>query len=1132
MAWPSSPLGVRVEIYLGPALGWVDITADVRLGRANSGGGITITRGRQNWGQDADFSTVDLTINNRTGKYTARNPRAEYYGIIGRNTPIRIRVNELAGSGWVNIPTGGQLTTPDVAALDITGDIDVRVDAALTGWVSGATLASKYSTATDERSWAFLVDTGGNLGLYWSPNGTFASRLYAESTAPVSVQPGARLAVRVTLDVNNGAAGNTTTFYTAPTLAGPWTQLGSPVVKVGTTSIHPGGDVVQVGREDGLTDPPACGRLYGLEIRNGINGTAVANPTFADQDPSAFTITDAAGRVWTLNEVNVVNPAYRIAGEVVAWPPRWDVSEKDKWVPLEATGILRRLGVGARPVLSPLHRYWQTRPILRFWPVEDTAGADQVSSGLPGGQAAVPSGGVNFAGDDTLPGATRVATLPEGAQIRFPGVTQVSGTAWSVLWYFKLPQVPTFTAPLVQIRSNGRVTRWEVSATSTEYLITGFDVDGNSVTSNNTGHGTAPTEWIAMQLTVIQDGANVDWYGYWQAVSDPETLYYTGDPPPTYAGSIGAPVEAMAEGDADSIDMAFGSLVIGEGNIPWSTNRRDAAGGHLGETAADRIRRVGADENGIPISIIGDPTHTAPMGRQRPGTLPEVLRDCARADGGILFEDRGRVGLVYRTRESLYNQSSLTLSYSTGHVSPPFEPVDDDQLTQNDITATRADGGSYRTVQETGPLNVQEPGTDPDAVGVYAATPTVNVAASSQLPDVAGWLKHLGTWAQGDRYASIHADLTHPSYTGDMAMTRAVAALDSGDVPQVDDLPDWVAPGPAPVMVQGATEVIDAYDWDITFNATPGGPWKVAVADGDQRAPADGSTLVADITDTDTELLLGSTIRNGPWRVGSSITLPDTFPLPMRLGGEIVTVSEIAPSVVDAYGRTSVSTWASPDVGPAYTTSGGAASDYNVSGGTGRHSNTDVGILRRSKLNIGSIDWDHTIDVSFPMTNANTAPVTAWCAGRLLDDANNYLAVLSLSTAGVMSLRIDKRVAGALTNVTAARNVASNSANNWWRVRFRGSGSTMWATAQNITTGSRSLSMAATDTSLTTGTQIGVMSRLETGNTNSLPVLIQWDNLTVHSPQLVTVTRGVNGFTRAWTAGTPIDVADPAIAAH
>ena len=34
----------------------------------------------------------------------------------------------------------------------------------------------------------------------------------------------------------------------------------------------------------------------------------------------------------------------RFFGEIPAWPPRWDPSGRDAYVPVEASGVLRRLG--------------------------------------------------------------------------------------------------------------------------------------------------------------------------------------------------------------------------------------------------------------------------------------------------------------------------------------------------------------------------------------------------------------------------------------------------------------------------------------------------------------------------------------------------------------------------------------------------------------------------------------------------------------------------------------------------------------------------------------------------------------------------------------------------------------------
>ena len=55
-----------------------------------------------------------------------------------------------------------------------------------------------------------------------------------------------------------------------------------------------------------------------------------------------------------------VNPgtglSTRFVGFVSEWPPRWDVTEKDHYVPVRADGILRRLAQGASPLKSAMFR--------------------------------------------------------------------------------------------------------------------------------------------------------------------------------------------------------------------------------------------------------------------------------------------------------------------------------------------------------------------------------------------------------------------------------------------------------------------------------------------------------------------------------------------------------------------------------------------------------------------------------------------------------------------------------------------------------------------------------------------------------------------------------------------------------
>src|SRR5690606_12417880 len=62
--------------------------------------------------------------------------------------------------------------------------------------------------------------------------------------------PGERVALRATLDVDDGNGNHVVTFYSAPTIAGPWIQLGDPQIASGTTSIFSGNADLCIGSID------------------------------------------------------------------------------------------------------------------------------------------------------------------------------------------------------------------------------------------------------------------------------------------------------------------------------------------------------------------------------------------------------------------------------------------------------------------------------------------------------------------------------------------------------------------------------------------------------------------------------------------------------------------------------------------------------------------------------------------------------------------------------------------------------------------------------------------------------------------------------------------------------------------
>src|SRR6185369_1601008 len=107
--------------------------------------------------------------------------------------------------------SGNYVSTPDNAALDIVGDIDLRADIQTNDWTANGGLVTKWGAA-GVRSYEFAINPDGTLSMVWSTDGT--SVQFANSTIPVPALDGQRLAVRATLDVDNGAAGKTVQFFT------------------------------------------------------------------------------------------------------------------------------------------------------------------------------------------------------------------------------------------------------------------------------------------------------------------------------------------------------------------------------------------------------------------------------------------------------------------------------------------------------------------------------------------------------------------------------------------------------------------------------------------------------------------------------------------------------------------------------------------------------------------------------------------------------------------------------------------------------------------------------------------------------------------------------------------------------
>lgn len=888
MAFPEDPIDVSVELDLDGT--WTDITEYVLVED-----GITITRGRSPEAATVEPSSCELSLLNTDGRFSPRNPQSPYYGSIGRNTPLRVSLNQGDLFAQLDGTSGCTVSTPDDSSLDITGDIDIRIEftPGQNPWGFDTTMLSKYAILGNQRSWAVWRGSEGMYHFRWSTGGTLASAHDAVSTLPAPWHEG-RQAFRLTFDVDNGSSESVVTFYTSDSISGPWAQLGEEVVTTGVASIFNSTSPITIGDnvDPPLLNTPWDARVYKVEIYNGINGTLVTNPDFTVQTAgdTSFTDTVSSPRTWTMNgSSEITNKDLRFVGEVSAWPPKWGLSGNVVKSTIEVSGVLRRLGQGTRPTRSALYRFLSDpnlSSVVGYWPLEDGEDATGIAPGRPRLTPGTIVGSPQMASysdylaSDSLPSLDATG----GYIFNLPFYSVNAGSA--IRFFFK----PTDDGPgavtrLISVRTTGTAARWEIelSADGHSYQIRAYDVNGESLLTDgfNSILSVDFGEPVFVNLFLTEDGSDVDYnlqvYELGQIPAITVSLNRSG----TLSGKTVGRVHSVMVGPSGGLEEhVIGHMVVT--NVSTALGLTEPLGAHIGEATTDRLVRLSGEES-LNFTKVGF-SEGALMGAQTADNLSGLLQECEDADLGLLFEPRTVLGIGYRDSLSLMNQSArLTLDYSAAEVAGDLEPIDDDQHISNVVTAERLLGSMFTVEQEMGPLSTLTP---PNGVGRYEDSVQVSLATEEQLQDAAGWRLNLGTVDEA-RFPRIGVDLARNT-----ALAGDATQMDIGSRVVVTDLPLWVSFDEVSQIVQGYTEYIENYRHHITFNCTPESPYRVATLDSDVLGHADteGSELVSEVTSTATSLSVSTT--SGPiWT-----TDVDDLPFDVIVGGEQMTVTAISGS--------------------------------------------------------------------------------------------------------------------------------------------------------------------------------------------------------------------------------------------
>lgn len=823
-------LPVTVELQLGGV--WTDVTQWVY--RRDD---IRITRGRSDWGTEPDPGQCTLTLDNRDGRFSPRNPAGAWYGQLGRNTPMRVSVT--AGSPRLY---GGTATAARPASWTVATGLDVRVDLDTSVlYAPTAVIAQQSASSTTDYGWSLDV-SAGIIWFRWTSDGTPATAHYVGAYLPSDLP--SRCAIRVVAVPSS--SGTTATISWATSVdSDAWTSI--PTGTSTATSIHASAGPIAVGTAGGTL---AARRIQLLTP----SGTVLLDEDFTAVPAGATAWTGTGGIAWTADPGAITARRVRFVGEVSEWPSSWDASGTDVYATVTAYGRKRRMQRAGAPLESAVRRDLTSSgrtDILAYWPLEDSAGSTSAASALPGGQPMqVIHPGITWAATTGIPGSGPLPTMGTGT-LR----GSVPSAAPGVFAIRVVAEIPSTGVPslqqLIRLDCGGSLPRWELNIgpsgtlqlvaydqTTTRVLDTGAEsfpmlVGGGRFVIGVDLQVTAPSATSYRVYTIaLADAATVSTpLDLWQYPAPGTTM--------TAPGAVHGPgTITIGGGQGLGDQVTLGHVSVADSTSAYS-NTGTALLGWLGEAATARVRRVAA-ENALPVWVRGADADSQPVGVQAVDTALTVLTDAAEADGGVLGEVRDALATSYRSRATLYNQQpAVTLDYGTPGLVPPLQPTDDDQHIANDVTVTRTNGSSAVAVLADGsPMSVADP---PVGVGDYPQSVSLLLATDDQAATAAGWLLHLGTVDEA-RWPQVTVDMER------VADVEAAAAVDIWDALRLSGLPAWEGVTTADLVVEGYSETLPGYGhWTVTYNCTPGSVWRVAeVGDAElARADVEGSTLAA-----------------------------------------------------------------------------------------------------------------------------------------------------------------------------------------------------------------------------------------------------------------------------------------------
>jgi hypothetical protein len=833
-----------VELFVGGD--WVsfsDVTRNPNMATPYVLDEVTVKRGYDSENSSIAPSTCDLQVDARSGNLSPRNPLGDYFGSLGRNTPVRVARPLLGNSTFGSNATNSWSNTDDGLAWTLSG--------------SGGTVQASDWQVTGGKG-TMSVPAVGYRRARLAGVSYVDCEIAGDVTVPVADVTGGtleplcmefrgvgssyyllRVAITTAEAVTLSVELDTGTVITAPVTVPGLTHSSSQTLRV---KAHIEGAVLRA-----KVWPAASAEPQSWHLRSVDNSRTYRSGGFVSLRCGRGTSNSNGTVVFSVDNLVIRSPRY--IGELGALPVRWDITGADPMVSIDAAGVIRRMSQGDAPVKSPLFRSITSQPtsakLIFYWPCEDPDGSTVLASAITGGR---PLGigyvSPDFAAYDDFPGSDPIPTLQNG---EWSAALSQSSSTGILLTRFLLHMPAVDEAAtgqaLIQLFAFG--SRWDVQYQAGGNLqLRAFDSAATQLYASASMSYGLQNKPVMVSLKLAVSGSNTLW--------NLDTLDLSGNAVGNAATATGVTFGRLSKILVNPIggyvDVAFGHLHIQAAATVFSLLAGPMSA-YTGETAGDRIARACADL-GVQFVQVG-PDSVTTLGPQESGDPMAVIEAAINASLDLLYEPRGDFGLELRTLPSLYNQdAALPLDYAASHLSAAPPPVDDDRHTRNDVTVSRSGGSSARYTVDDGPLSTQPP---PDGVGRYQDSVTIAVDTDAQLADQASWRASIGTVNEA-RFPTVPINLAKPEVSANPGLVAAALATNVGDRLTIDnasaaDFYDQISQ-----LVIGSTETMDPVSHEITFSCVPESTYQVTKLDtpGYGRLGSKDSVLLNDLTTAST----------------------------------------------------------------------------------------------------------------------------------------------------------------------------------------------------------------------------------------------------------------------------------------